>query len=194
MGLSFPRIKKFLCCFSLHKGLLISTVVTGSIWLFLVILYLPYELFLSKSLKQAQHIGEVDEATNSHMLLNWRRVNQLGIILILFLLFTDCLLLVGIRRKNKPKPDMMVPWLFLYSLLIPTLIILSVANVIISNDNIISIILILPSPIFSYLWLSLYSYRYSVLRNDNKTCDAGNNSLPYQYIPVLQNELVEENK
>ena len=89
---------------------------------------------------------------------------------------------------------MMVPWLFLYSLLIPTLIILSVVNVIISNDYIISIILILQSPIFSYLWLSLYSYRYSVLRNDSKTCDAGNNSLPCQYIPVLQNELVEENK
>ena len=90
---------------------------------------------------------------------------------------------------------MMVPWLFLYSLLIPTLIILSVVNVIISNDYIISIILILQSPIFSYLWLSLYSYRYSVLRNDSKTCDAGNNSLPYQYIPVLQNEfVVEENK
>ena len=85
-------------------------------------------------------------------------VDKVCIILILFLLFTDCLLLVGVRRRHKPRPDMMVPWLFLYSLIIPALPVISVIIAVITNTFIASICIIIPAPLYAYLWIALYSY------------------------------------
>merc|ERR1711915_598945 len=110
MGCHVPKIDKFFHCFSLHKGILVSTITTSIIWLLLCLMYLPYELFWSKARDELQGNTETrfemtkdDDVNNNFKKLSWKRVDQVAIIVILFLLFTDCMLLVGIRRKMRPK-------------------------------------------------------------------------------------------
>merc|ERR1712198_63092 len=161
-------IEKFFHRFSLYKGILVATITTSIVWLLLCLMYLPYELFWSKAREELQGNTETRfemNDDNNMKKLSWRRVDQVAIVVILFLLFTDCMLLVGIRRKLRPKPYMIAPWLFLYSWIIPTIPVLSLIVGLIYGDFIFASILLLPMPFYSYLWIAIYSYRSFVLNN-----------------------------
>ena len=80
---------------------MITILTTSSIWLILSLLYLPYGLFWSGSITENQKEIDKYEDENFKDFLNWKQMDRIGVILILFLLLADLLLLVGIRREEK---------------------------------------------------------------------------------------------
>ena len=80
---------------------MITILTTSSIWLILCLLYLPYGLFWSGSITEIQKEIHKYEDENFKDFLNWKQMDRMGVILILFLLLADLLLLVGIRREEK---------------------------------------------------------------------------------------------
>ena len=103
---SVPQINKFLCHFSLQKvntsdmyckfhsfisqGILVTILTSSMVWLLLLVLYLPYQLLWSPCVT-----GEGDDS------IIYRRLDKAGVILIIVLLFTDSLLLVGVRKEEE---------------------------------------------------------------------------------------------
>ena len=100
-----PKIDRFLCRFSLQKvskelkpsktwrhsqGILLTVLTTSTIWILLLVLYIPYQLLWSPFISAAEHDKTV-----------YRILDQAGVTLIIVLLFADSLLLVGVRKEEK---------------------------------------------------------------------------------------------
>ena len=99
-----PKLDRFLIRFSLQKvrkeltteirrdfqGILVTTVTTSLIWLILLVLYLPYQLLWSPFITATEDDKSV-----------YKLVDQVGVTLIIVLLFVDSLLLVGVRKEEK---------------------------------------------------------------------------------------------
>ena len=73
----------------ISQGILVTILTSSTVWLLLLVLYLPYQLVWSPFVT-----GEGDDSI-------YRRLDQAGVILIILLLFTDSLLLVGVRKEEE---------------------------------------------------------------------------------------------
>ena len=65
-------------------------MTTSTIWIILLVLYIPYQLLWSPFITASDHEKRV-----------YRIMDQAGVTLIILLLFADSLLLVGVRREEK---------------------------------------------------------------------------------------------
>ena len=76
----------------ISQGILVTILSSSTVWLLLLVLYLPYQLLWSPCVTVT---GEGDDS------IIYRRLDQAGVILIIVLLFTDSLLLVGVRKEEE---------------------------------------------------------------------------------------------
>jgi len=167
MKVRIPEIEYFLFGFSLQKGVLISTIITTLIWSTLLLLYLPYSHYISPArMSFSVSIIALDNITTTHNTksqLDWSTIDRISIIGILFFLFLDCLLVSGVNRKYRPEPDLMMPWLSVYFLLIPAELVTTMVIIIFHPHPLTAVLLIPPLP-YTYLWISVNSYRVQVVR------------------------------
>lgn len=170
MKMKVPELEYFLCVFPLQKGVLISSIMTSIIWTTLLLLYIPYSLYLSPardiyspSSNDGTHTNLTTHIITTPNQLDWSTIDRMLIISIVFLLFLDSLLVCGVNRKYRPEPDLLIPWLSIYFLLIPAEMILAV-GIIIHHPHLVSALLFLPPVPYSYLWVAVNSYRVQVVR------------------------------
>ena len=74
----------------ISQGILVTILTSSTVWVLLLVLYLPYQLLWSPCVT-----GEGDDS------IIYRRLDKAGVILIIVLLFTDSLLLVGDRKEEE---------------------------------------------------------------------------------------------
>merc|ERR1711997_68061 len=186
MSCIIPRLDKFLCCFSLRKGILLSVILNSVLCTLLLLLYIPYSLNWSPVREQieAQKNGEIT------LDFDWKIFDSSLVIIILFLLLTDLFLIVGVRKPHKPSLELIILWLSVYILVIPGLAVMAGVLVHLTGQVIIAVLLC-PATLYLYLWLAVYSYcsQCSDIRNkddsgeENRTERRGSKSCNYRLVP-----------
>merc|ERR1712226_259092 len=169
--MSCIKLDKFLCCFSLRKGILLSVLLNSLLCTLLLLLYIPYSLNWSPVRKQieAQKNGEIA------LDFDWKIFDSTLVIIILFLLLTDLFLLVGVRDPHKPSLELVILWLSVYLLVIPGLTVMAVVLVHLTGLAILAV-LVCPASLYLYLWLAVYSY-YSQCSQANNKDDGGEDNI-----------------
>nr|XP_040569603.1 uncharacterized protein LOC121119053 [Lepeophtheirus salmonis] len=154
-------LERFCFCYSLQRGVFLSTILSSLLWTTLGMMYIPCIIYWFPS-----SYDRPEDTSSPRRPDDPYKFGSLAPIIIICSLFVDTLAIAGLYKNKHIKHALLVPWLFFYPVIITVFVSIGIWNIIsglypLYASGITAII----AGMHIYIWWTMYSIFHTDFRN-----------------------------